>query len=84
MMNVSAMKDIIVYAIFPGQQIFLEVFHPQKSFKNVELNGIKTYLITISPEYTVHLPEKGDCFIKGDGLEFTTQAHLQYKNWYFF
>ena len=81
MMNLTAANNIIVYALFPGQKIFIEVYHPQKAFNNIKMDGPKWFMITISPTITVHLQEKGKCFSKGDGNDLIRQAHIHYGKW---
>ena len=81
MMNLTAMNNIMVYAVFPGQKVFIEVYHPQKSLNNVRIDGPKTFMLTISPTLTVHLQEKGNCFKIGDEKGLVRQAHLQYEKW---
>ena len=79
--DISASQDFTVYAIFPGQKIFLQFYHPRKTFNSVELKGLKTRLLTLSPTITVHMPDKDNCFIKGEGPDLIKQAHLEYENW---
>ena len=81
MFNISTTQDLIVYAVFPGQKIFLATYHPQISFNNVELRGIKTFGITITPTFTVHMPEKENCFIIGEGPDLIIKAHIEYEKW---
>ena len=37
--NASENKNIIIYALFPGQKIFVSVFHPMSISPHLELTG---------------------------------------------
>ena len=82
MFSVSPTTNFVVYALFPGQKLFLSVMHPQKSFNNIEVKGSKIFMITITPSFTVHLEDKTDCFKFGSDYSAVLKAQLQYEDWY--
>ena len=73
--------DVVMYALFPGQRIFVGTNHPQQPMSHLELKGSKTFLITITPSFTVFLPEKSDCILKEDNTDSILQVHLEYEQW---
>ena len=70
-----------MYALFPGQRIFVGTNHPKKPMSHIELGGVKTFMVNITPRFTIFLPEKGDCTINGDNFDAIVQAHLDYEQW---
>ena len=75
---------VSIYALFPGQKIFVEVYHPHKSFNNVLLNGPKynghqTFWLTVSPTVTVHMQE--ECVKGEDDYASIVSAYLVYEIW---
>ena len=81
MFQVNATSDLILYALFPGQRILIGAYHPNKPLGNIVLSGPKTFSITIKPVFTVTLPEKSDCFTKGDDIDSIIQAERDYEKW---
>ena len=81
MFNISTKSDLMIYAIFPGQSIFIGVLHPQKALNDIELKGPKTFMITIAPSMSTRLPEKANCYTNGNDYESVLKDSLAYEKW---
>ena len=81
---IDSSKTINIYTLFPGQKVFISVYHPVKTLepKTINTGSIeKFYKVDILTTVDEKLPEKANCKELDDELLTIVKAHEDYENW---
>ena len=82
MAKFNSTKPLIFYSLFPGQKIFLSVYHPTGSLEGKRVEGSALLKISLTPKVTSLLPDHGYCQAVEDNFFAFAKAQKEYDHWY--
>ena len=73
---------MILYELFPGQKIFVSLFHPIKAIKPTIIEGNKMFIFKASSraKITEHI-ENNDCLASKKDIASVMAIHRSYELW---
>ena len=78
----NSTKPLIFYSLFPGQKIFLSVYHPTVSLEGKRVEGSTMFKISLTPKVTSLLPDNGYCQAVEESFSAFAKAQKEYDHWY--
>ena len=78
----NSSKKLIIYELFPGQKIFVSLFHPIKAIQPTIIEGNRKFIFKASSKakITEHI-ENNDCLGSEKDLASVMSVHTSYEIW---
>ena len=77
----NSSKKLLVYTLFPGQKIFVSLFHPHKALKPTLITGHSMFKSTANGR-TVQNVASTKCISSGTDLFSIIETQKSYEIWY--
>ena len=82
MFKFNSTKKLVFYSLFPGQKMFLSVYHPSESLEGRRVEGSTMFKLSLIPKVTSLLSEHGYCkAIDNDDFISFSKALKEYDYW---
>ena len=81
MLRFNSTKQLIFYALFPGQKMFLSVYHPTESLEGKRVKGSTMFKLSLNPKVTSLLSDHGYCKAVENNFVAFAKAQKEYDNW---
>ena len=78
----NSTKPLIFYSLFPGQQMFLSVYHPTVSLEGKRVEGSAFFKLNLAPKVTSLLPDQRSCQAVENNFLAFAKAHKECDYWY--
>ena len=77
----NATKSLLFYSLFPGQKMFLSVYHPTESLEAMPVDGANFHKLSLIPKVTALLPDNRNCQATGQTFVSVKKAYNAYDLW---
>ena len=81
MIKFNSSKQLIFYTLFPGQKMFLSVYHPTESLEGKTVEGSTMFKLSLIPKVTSLLSDHGYCKAVENNFIAVAEAHKEYDHW---
>lgn len=81
MFKFNSTKPLVFYSLFPGQKMFLSVYHPTESLEGRRVEGSTMFKLSLIPKVTSLLSEHGYCKPVDNNFISFAKAQKEYDFW---
>ena len=81
MIEFNSTKQLIFYTLFPGQKMFLSVYHPTDSLEGKRVEGSTMFKLSLLPKVTSLLSDHGYCKAVENNFDAFEKAQKEYDYW---
>ena len=77
----NSSKPLLFYSLFPGNKMFLSVYHPTESLEGKRLEGAAMFKLNLIPKVTSLLSDHGYCKAVENNFLSVAKAQKEYDQW---
>ena len=81
MIKFNSTKELIFYTLFPGQKMFLSMYHPTQSLEGKRVEGSTLFKLSLIPKVTSLLSDQGHCKAVENNFDAFAKAQKEYDDW---
>ena len=81
MLKFNSSKSLIFYSLFPGQKMFMSVYHPTESLEGKRVEGSTMFKLSLIPKVTSLLSDHGYCKAVENNFIAFAKSQKEYDRW---